>query len=59
MNVSKLAPYAKAIVAVLGALIVLATALSDGILSSNEVVVILTSFGAAFGVFQVPNTVAK
>ena len=55
MNVSKIAPYAKTVVAILGALVVIATALSDGTLSGEEVVVIFATLGAAFGVYQVPN----
>lgn len=56
MNVSKIAPYAKTVVAILGALVVITTALSDGTLTGEEIVVIVTTIGAAFGVYQVKNT---
>lgn len=55
MNVSKLAPYAKAVMAVLGALLVTATAVADGTITNDEMVILIASWGAVFGVYQVPN----
>jgi hypothetical protein len=55
MNVSKLAPYAKAVVALLGFLLLLAKCLSDGQLTSEEVQTLLVAGGVVVGVHQVPN----
>lgn len=55
MNVSKLAPYAKAVVAVLGVLVLAAKAFTDGQLTTDELVQIATATCVALGVYQVPN----
>lgn len=57
MNVSKLAPYAKAVVAICGAIVVTATCLSDGNLSVDDCVLIGSAWLTAFGVHKVPNKV--
>lgn len=55
LNVSKLAPYAKAVVAVAGVVVLFAKALLDGQLTSDEVVAVGTTIAVALGVYQVPN----
>jgi len=55
LNVQKLAPYAKAVVAILGVVILGAKALVDGQLTTDEVVVVGTALAVALGVYQVPN----
>lgn len=69
MNVNKLAPIAKAVVATIGSVITILAALSavvalfsDGVLSPEEmnvlysnVVVILAAIGIPVAVYQVPN----
>ena len=55
MNVEKLAPYAKTVVAVAGAVIATASCLLDGVVSSEDVVLIVTAWGTVFGVYQIPN----
>ncbi len=55
MNVSKLAPYAKAVVAGAGAVGITAVALSDGIFTADEVVQVLTAWFTTIGVYQVKN----
>lgn len=55
MDVSKLAPYAKTVAAVLGALVVTAGCFLDGNLSNADVVSIVAAWSAVFGVYQVPN----
>lgn len=55
MNVSKLAPYAKAVVALLGFLLLLAKALSDGSLSADEVQQLTVAAAVVVGVHQVKN----
>lgn len=57
MNLSKLAPVAKAVVAIAGAVVVSATCLLDGNLSANDVVVIIAAWATVIGVHQVPNRV--
>jgi len=59
MNVSKLAPYAKTVVAVGGALVATATLLVDGALSLDDLMLIVTAWGTVLGVYQVPNKVTK
>lgn len=55
LNLQKLAPYAKACVAVLGFLLLLAKALSDGTVSNDEVEQLLIAAGVVIGIHQVPN----
>lgn len=55
MNVKKLAPYAKSIVAGLGVLALAAQATADGRIDGDEVMAVLTAAAVAFGVYQVPN----
>lgn len=55
MNVSKLAPYAKTVVAVLGALVVTVSACADGTIDGNDIVTIVAAWGGVFGVYQVTN----
>lgn len=55
MNVSRLAPYAKTVVAVCGFVLLAAKALVDGQLTTDELVSIGTALGVAFGVYQVRN----
>lgn len=55
MNVSKIAPYAKTVVAVAGAVVVTATCLVDGVVDFDDATVIATAWGTVFGVFQVRN----
>lgn len=54
-DVSKLAPYAKTVVAACGVIILIAKALLDGTLTSDELIAIGTALGVTFGVFQVKN----
>lgn len=51
----KVAPYAKAAVAVLGVAMVTAKALADGELTMDEVTEIAIAIGVASGVYAVPN----
>lgn len=55
LNVSKLAPYAKAVVAVCGFILIVAKALVDGTVTSDELYAIGTSAGVMLGVYQVRN----
>lgn len=55
MNLSNLTPYAKAIVAVAGAVAVTAGCLVDGKLDANDVAVIIAAWATVIGVHQVPN----
>lgn len=56
MDVSKLAPYAKTVVAVLGAIVATVACFSDGVLDTADVAVIVSAWGTVFGVYQVKNT---
>lgn len=55
MDVSNLAPYAKTVVAIAGAIVVTATALSDGEITADDVVTIVAAWGTVIGVYQVKN----
>lgn len=55
MDVSKLAPYAKTVVAVLGALVTTVACFVDGNVDSSDVVTILAAWGTVVGVYQVRN----
>lgn len=55
MNVSKIAPYAKAIAAIAGAIVTTATLVSDGEVSTDDFTAIITAWVTAFGVYQVTN----
>jgi hypothetical protein len=55
MNVSKLAPYAKAVVAVCGFIVLAAKTVVDGHITVDEIVAVATAAGVAVGVYQVPN----
>lgn len=55
MNVSKLAPYAKAVIAVCGVFVLAAQAVSDGQLTFDELVTVGTALAVALGVYQIPN----
>lgn len=55
MNVSRLAPYAKAVVAVAGAVVVTANAVLDGQLDANDWTAIVAAWATAYGVFRVTN----
>lgn len=55
INVSKVAPYAKAVVAVCGVVVLAAKAVADGVVTQDEVVAVVTAVGVAVGVYQVPN----
>lgn len=55
LNVSKIAPYAKTVVAVVGLIALAANACVDGVVSSQELVQIITAAAVAVGVYQVPN----
>ncbi len=55
MNVSKFTPYAKAIVAFGGVVLLLAKALSDGVLSQDDIAEVVGAIGVAYGVWRVPN----
>lgn len=57
MNLSKLAPYAKAVVALAGAVAVTAGCLVDGNLSVNDLTVIAAAWATVIGVHQIPNRV--
>lgn len=57
MDVSKIAPYAKAAVAVLGALVTTATVIANGVISAEDVTTIVTAWATAFAVFQVRNKI--
>lgn len=54
-DVSKLAPYAKTVVAVCGVVVLFAKALLDGVLTSDELIAVGTAIGVSVGVFQVKN----
>lgn len=58
-NVKKLAPYAKAVVAVCGIVVMAAKALADGHLTGDELLQIGTAVAVALGVYRVPNKVNK
>lgn len=55
LNVQKLAPYAKAVVAIAGVVVLAAKALVDGVLTGDEIIGIGTAVAVALGVYQVPN----
>ncbi len=55
IDVSKLAPYAKAVVAVGGFVLVVAKAVADGVLTVDDLQAIGVAAGVAFGVWLVPN----
>lgn len=55
LNVQKLAPYAKTVVAVCGVLVLLAKAVADGELTYDEVVAIGTAISVSVGVYATPN----
>lgn len=55
MDVSKIAPYAKTVVAVAGAVVVTATCLVDGVVDFDDATVIVAAWGTVLGVFQVRN----
>lgn len=55
MNVSKLAPIAKAVVAFGGAVIVTAKVLVDGTLTVDDFQVVVAAWAVVFGVYLVPN----
>jgi hypothetical protein len=55
VNVEKLAPYAKTVVAVAGAVVTTASCLIDGNISSEDVVIIVTAWSTVFGVYQATN----
>ena len=55
VNVSKLAPYAKAVVAVGGLVVLVAKALVDGVLTGDEMAAIGIAVAVALGVYKVPN----
>lgn len=54
-KVSKLAPYAKAVVAFAGFVLLIAKAFVDGVISVDELQEIGIALGVALGVFQVKN----
>lgn len=54
MNVN-LGKYQKAIVALLAALGVLASVLSDGNISGEDAIALIAAFGGVVAVYQVPN----
>lgn len=55
LNVSKLAPFAKAVVAVGGVILLAAKAVADGVLTQDEIVAVGTAVLVAAGVYKVPN----
>lgn len=55
---SRLAPYAKAIVACAGVAVVLAQVVSDGQVSLDEAKELAVAVGVATGVYAVPNKTA-
>lgn len=55
MNVSKIAPYAKTVVAICGLIVLAANACADGVVSIDEILSIITGAGVVLGVYQVPN----
>ena len=55
MDVSKLAPYAKTVAAVLGALVVTVSCFLDGAIGNEDMVTIITAWSTVFGVYQVRN----
>ena len=55
LNVQKLAPYAKTVVAVCGVVALVAKALVDGELTYDEVVAVGTAIAVSLGVYTVPN----
>ena len=59
LNVKKLAPYAKAVVAACGVIVLLAKAVADGTLTGNELVQVGTAVAVALGVYQVPNKAVR
>jgi hypothetical protein len=59
MNIPNLAPYSKAVVAVIGLLLVLAQTLMDGSISASDIGLITTAFATAVAVFHVPNIPAE
>lgn len=56
MNVTKLAPYAKTAVAVLGALLATASVCIDGKVTNEDLMTIIVAWGTVFGVYQIPNS---
>jgi hypothetical protein len=57
VNVSKLAPYAKTLVAILGVVGIIARAAVDGVITSDELSSIGIALLTAAGVYQVRNKV--
>lgn len=55
MDVKQLAPYAKTVAAVAGALVATATLVADGEISADDIIAIATAWATAFGVYQVTN----
>lgn len=57
MDVAKLAPYAKTVVAVCGAIVATATVFVDGKLSLDDIGVVVAAWSTAGLVFKVSNKV--
>lgn len=55
MDVTKIAPYAKFVVAITGAVLATATVLVDGNLSLQDISTIVAAWGTAGLVWSVPN----
>lgn len=56
MDVTKLAPVAKAVVAIAGALLVTAKVLTDGTLTMDDLQLIVAAWATAYAVWRVPNS---
>lgn len=55
MDIKSLAPYAKTVAAVAGAVVTTATLVSDGEINADDIIAIVTVWATVFGVFQVTN----
>lgn len=55
MDVSKISKYAKAVVSVGGAVVATATCFADGVLSGQDINLIITAWGVVLAVYFVPN----
>jgi len=55
MDVSNLAPYAKTIVAILGALVATVSCFLDGAIGNEDIVTIIAAWATVFGVYQTRN----
>lgn len=59
MDVSNLAPYAKTVAAVLGALTVTVSCFLDGAIGNEDIITITTAWATAYAVFQTRNATMR